>query len=1447
MKRHLTFLLLVIVSCALAQPQSSCPNADFEQGNFTNWLGETGTCCPISTSASGIVPGRHTIMSGPGTDPYSLGQIPVVAPGGQYSARLGNDNVGAEAEKLIYNFTVSPQTELFIYRYAVVLEDPAHDPAEQPRFEIRVFDQNGIDVSCGTYNVVASASIPGFQNNGDYRFKTWTTVGIELSQYMNQNVTIEFSTGDCSLTGHFGYAYVDCYCSALQINSDFCPGSGFSVLQAPPGFASYAWSNGATTQNVTIPNPMVGTNYTVTMTSVTGCTVSLTNVITITTMTADFTTSQSLCQNDAQFFDNSSVLNGTPIVSWQWSFGDGTTGSVKNPQHLYANAGNYVVTLISANGGGCVDTISKPVTIDTIPNANFSYTAACPGTPITFTDNTVITAGVITSWLWNFGTVTSNLQNPSHTYPAPGTNNVSLIVQTSNGCKDTVILPVTTSPSPVADFTYTPACNNQPLIFTSNISFPSGTITSYNWNFGDGTFDLTANPAHAYSSPGTYTVTLIVQGSNGCVDSIQKQVVFNAVPAANFTYSNLCETNASSFTDLSVLTGGSINAWNWNFGDGTAASIIKNPYHVYAAAGNYTVTLIATGTNGCKDTLAQNIVIKPSPVAAFNNLPVCPGSPVQLTDMSQFASGNITNWSWNFGDGSPLSALQNPQHIYVIGSYNVTLVVTGNNGCVDTLVQPLATLTVPNALFTSTATCGNLPVTFTDQSTAAGSSISSWSWNFGDGSPFSLIQNPLHTYNAQGAYFVSLIVQALNGCIDTLNKEVIVSPFPTADFNFTAPCKYDSVNFYDLSTVPVGFITTWEWNFGNSTSAVNVQDPAVLYNVSGTYPVSLIAISSNGCRDTVVKNITVKPLPVADFYFQSVCQNVPVMFADSSKLNGGTITSWNWDFGDAAVSSQSNPFHAYTLSGNYNVQLIVTGSNGCIDTLVKTVFIKPLPVAHFGFNDVCVYYSVAFHDSSSLAGGNVIDWDWAFGDGKGDTVNQNPSHTYNAPGSYNVLLTVTGNNGCSNNHVIPITVFPQPVVSFSHDTACINYPLQFTDLSSGVGTSVSAWHWTFGDGGSSLLQDPLHAYLSDTNFAVTLIVTSGQGCTDTVNKIITVYPGPQVDFSSANVCFKQPMLFKDSSIAVAGTIAAYNWNFGDSSSFSSAQNPSHNYSVPGNYITWHYVTNSYGCRDSASKTFEVYELPVPVYLASDTAGCKPLPVNFTSLSYTNDGNITNWNWQFGDGGTDTVINPYYVYNNDGFYNVSLSLQTNLGCKDSITKINWINVYPKPVAAFDFYPQDLSVFLDWTQVTDESIGATQWFYDFGDSLTSELQHPKHTYAQPGIYNIYQIVTNQYDCKDTLYKIIEVKDGTAIYIPNSFTPNDDGSNDRFAPIGYHVKDFLIYIFNRWGEEVFKSSNLNQPWDGTYKGTHAQEGVYVYLLKVQDVEGKTKLYKGTVSLVR
>jgi len=365
---------LIAFTCyfGYSQSNSSCVNIDFENGNMNGWIGETGNCCPISTNPSGIINGRHTVMSGTGTDPFSEGNITVVAPGSTYSARLGNSSVGAESERIRYTLTVDQSNSLFIYKYAVILEDPNHTGPEQPRFQLRVLDLNGalIDPTCGSYTVVAAATIPGFISSGSIRYKDWTTVGLDLSLYFGQTIQLEFSTGDCSQGGHFGYAYVDAACSPLEVGINYCTGSLSAELSAPDGF-EYLWSNGSTSQSIFVDDPQDGNTYSCLMTSVTGCQVEISAILEPQDPLADFEILDD-CYNTVVFDDVSFIPNNTILDNYQWNFGDGNTYAGFDPVHAYDDPGVYSVSLTIANNSGCISTITKEITVQSpdLPTAN---------------------------------------------------------------------------------------------------------------------------------------------------------------------------------------------------------------------------------------------------------------------------------------------------------------------------------------------------------------------------------------------------------------------------------------------------------------------------------------------------------------------------------------------------------------------------------------------------------------------------------------------------------------------------------------------------------------------------------------------------------------------------------------------------------------------------------------------------------------------------------------------------------------------------------------------------------------------------------------------------------------------------------------------------------------------------------------------------------------------
>lgn len=373
MKHWLTVVGLIISLSSFSQ----CDNADFELGNFSGWSGRTGFCCPIVLPNAGLVATRHLITSGTATDPRTCGVVPVVSPlGGNFSARLGNPNRGSRAESLSYTYVVTPSSTLFTYQYAVVFEDPGHIDDEQPRFETQVI-AGGQPIPCTQYIVSSSSNLPGFQtcpgidwqgNPINIAYRNWTTVGVDLSAYIGQSVTLEFKTGDCDLGAHFGYAYIDAIgCQPMELEVFYCVQDSVANLTAPPGFASYQWSTGETSQSITV-DPDLYSQITCTITSFSGCVALLTTFINPADPQVSFTSQNSCyCDDPSAEFINTSTSVHSPIISWLWDFGDGTSSQEQNPSHTYNSPGTYNVTLTATTELGCWDSVTYPVTFYPCP------------------------------------------------------------------------------------------------------------------------------------------------------------------------------------------------------------------------------------------------------------------------------------------------------------------------------------------------------------------------------------------------------------------------------------------------------------------------------------------------------------------------------------------------------------------------------------------------------------------------------------------------------------------------------------------------------------------------------------------------------------------------------------------------------------------------------------------------------------------------------------------------------------------------------------------------------------------------------------------------------------------------------------------------------------------------------------------------------------------------
>lgn len=1153
-------------------------------------------------------------------------------------------------------------------------------------------------------------------------------------------------------------------CPPLQVNF---------TDQSSPNVTSWYWDFGDGTTSA-LPNPskvysLPGTfDVTLIVTTSQGCTdtVVMADLIDLSGPSGSFTfTPISGCSP----LDVTFTASTGSAINWTWDFGDGNLGSGPVVTHTYANDTIAFPVLVIEDTSGCVVAIPSPDSVivygGPIPQTTVNQTAVCLGEVITFT-NQSISSNPIISYIWDFGDGDSAfVANPQHLYTAPGSYDVNLTVENSDGCTDSLSIPITitvgTPPTAVISPSITSGCAPLAVTFTDSSAGPA-IMTAWDWDFGDGTTSLQQSPSHTFNTPGVYTVKMVVIDANGCTDSTTRLITVTGPPNVNFTVSDSvgCAPKTVQFNDLT--TGSApLATWFWDFGDGNT-STQQNPIHTYQFNGIYDVTLTVTDVNNCvSNELKPGLINLANPQASFtsNATPSCP--PVLVTFAgSAITDTAITNWLWDFGDGG-FSNVQNPSHSYVLpGQYDVTLIITNGYGCSDTVVstQHVNILNPPTASFTVSDSffCAPSTVTFLGTSTPGTSPIASYLYTFGNGNT-SNNANSTQLYSNPGTYPVSLVVTDVNGCADTASKTIFANPGITADFNssITSGCVSAAITFVD-QTSGTNPPVIWQWDFGDGNTA-NTQFPTHTYSNTGTYTVSLYVEDQNGCSDSIVKPAFIDLTgPVADFLPDSAdaCPGQTISFTDAS-LPDTTIIAWLWNFGDGTTSNVQNPAHAYANPGIYTVSLTITNILGCshTETKINAVQIWNPPFADFLMSDSvgCAPLNVVFTDTSMAGATNIIGFQWDFGNGVTFGF-PNASQTYTNPGNYPIQLIVTDANGCKDTTSRNLTINGVPVPEFtsSAQTGCAPKAINFISQTTGPAPIVN-WFWDFGDGGGATSQFPTHTYNTNGSYDVSLIVVDANGCTDSITKPLYINLGdPPVSFSVDNPtpCEGAPVNFTDTSTPDT-TVVSWLWDFGDGTS-STQQNPSHTYLLPGFYTVSLTTTDIEGCvgSDTVTNFIQVNAPPTASFIMSDSAGCSPLQVQFTDASTGNGATINAWNWNLDNGSTSMFPNPIGTYINPGNYQIDLIVTDLNGCRD--TSSQDIEIFVSPTA--NFVPLTtlacVNSPVDFLDLSGGPYPITNWLWDFGDGTLSTTQSPTHNFATDSLFTVTLTVYDQNGCADSM---------------------------------------------------------------------------------------------------
>ena len=1014
-----------------------------------------------------------------------------------------------------------------------------------------------------------------------------------------------------------------------------------------------------------------------------------------------------------QFQDEST---GNPD-NWRWDLGNGTISLFQHPSSVYFAPGTYTVKLVAKNAAGA-DSIVKQRYITVYDNPVVNLTASdsvgCFPFPVTFSDKSSVSDGVISSWQWDFGDGnTTTVQNPAHTYTGTGNYTVTLKVTSDKGCTRSFSKPqyIQIASGVLADFDYASTVNscNAPLeINFNNKSVESGSV-NYLWNFGDGQTSTDKDPRHTYTANGSYTVTLTAVNSSGCRDTVRKTnlvVLGNTLTQFNIP-GNVCA--GQSFFPINTSTPAPASV-QWNFGDGTI-STAASPQKSYTTAGTYMVKLVNQfGT--CADSMSRAITVFPKPVASFTTDRTYSCSSPATFQFTNTTTGSV-GYQWDFGDGST-STDASPNHVYnAFGNYTIKLIVTGSNGCTDTIIKrDHIRVTRPQVHINNLPVKGCLPFTvpFSANITVEDNVIA-YRWDFGDGTG-STSSAPVKTYTTEGRYTVKLVITTASGCTDSIviPNGVEAAPPPKADFVATPRdvCRSQSIQFINQST-PAG--DQWVWLFGDG-GASSLVDPVYKYNDTGYFKVTLIT-TNKGCSDTMVRDnyIHINP-PVARFTTRLDCADkYQRTFVDYSIA----AQTWQWDLGDGATSTGKTVVHRYAAKGTYRVRLIVT-HDGCVDSMAQYIVIAD---EHPDFDadkkEVCrgeeVAFSIKDYDPAYVS--NIV---WRFGDGAISIIPGNVTHAYNQSGWYTVSLIYTDVNGC-----IDSTVKPQyirvngPVAAFeaTKQKICINNLATFRDLSTSDGTHpIVKWVWVYGDGKEDTLTAPpfTHLYDNGGTYTVSIRVTDSKGCTDNTSRAAAIsISNPKAAFSTADTssCPGKPVNFTNSS---TGTDLQYSWDFGDGNTATQIA-PVHAYQQDGLYTVNLLITDPIGCADSV-KRIDYIKIVTPHagFIMSDSIGsCPPLQVKFTSEAT----NYVTLRWDFGDGSTSTLEHPEHFYNIPGEFTVTQTIVAPGGCIATTTR----KVIVKgPTGSFTYTPTTGCMPLT-VQFNGTGNGIKSYIWDFNDGNTA----------------------------------------------------------------------------------------------------------------------------------
>lgn len=1070
----------------------------------------------------------------------------------------------------------------------------------------------------------------------------------------------------------------------------------------------------------------------------------------------------------ANFLDKSTSPSDS-INYWLWDFGDGHYSELQNPNNIFQNKGDFIVSLYIEDVNGCSSVATLENAISTHkPTADFSADITFSCDEILTTTFTNLSYGDnLTNYNWSFGDSSfSSSNNPIHNYSSVGDFDVTLIVTDAYNCKDTlqknnyITNQHTTAKAKIDKYNF---CKEEKIKF-NNYSLNA---TDYLWNFNNEHTSTGISPEQSFSSDGKKTVKLVTSNEYGCKDS--SLIFLYIIPIeANF---EIEKDYSCKIPDTIQYTNLSTNAieYIWHFGNGNI-SYDENPANIIENSGFYSDTLYAIGKNGCTDKFVLDsglTILTPKAYFTPNNLSDpyslmgCVPNIVNFEDASIYNKNNrdsIIDWFWSFGDGTT-SNEPSPSHTYTsLDTFLISLQITTALGCTSMAGAWASTGTKQRADFTSNCPdtiCANMPIDFVNLS-QDDALVNLWYWKFGD-STYSLLENPTHLFLDTGYMDLKLTVYN-NGCPDDTIVHNYV--YVQGSYHKIIPQYICETPYSPILTSNLLGGTSFIWDFGDGSEKDSINlNPIHTFPDRGEYNVSLKSFNNNsGCDYISSEIINISKAEASFFASQDkICTNSTVIFNSATSIDNSTFVyegkncNYLWDFDDGTpiVGTQDTIIsHTFTQEGDFNVKLIIKNKNKCYDSISMIIQVHKPHIEFLSNENIgCSPLAIQF-DNISTSYFPISKYFWEFGDDSTSTE-ENPLHIYNKTDEYDIILTLIDEQNCvaSDTFVNYIESHkPIPDFSVSKRNLCTGDSVVFNFINQK--DSISSILWDFGDGNTSNEISPTHFYNDSGHFDVSLTLIDLFLCdtTKTINNYISVQKTPIASFTADTTnssCYPLLVQFHDNTNFSDNYSRV--WQLNDNVS-SSLENPSYSYMYPGNYNVTLTVTSSNGCSSSITENnFISIQGPYCELQIEDTI-CKRLNYDY---SISNTQNIYDIQWFFGEGSTAYDSTASFAYQNAGtFYPVVLLRSDNI---NTCNKFFFDSIYVRDINAGFITDNGTAGCVPFEFILTDTTANTDYrSWDFDDELSDITQTAYHVYNEAGTYSLTLYETDIFGCQDTVTK-------------------------------------------------------------------------------------------------